>query len=150
MTKVRTDIRTFAAIAAVISSIAAGLSWNAAFSDESISISATVGLLGNPPVVTGVVPSLPVITVFRNESQTVSLKVHDPDNSGTAIVYTVTTVSGAVVPQNGSASVVGGYADIDFTYYAPSVPAKKVPVTVTLDDQSGAPVTVKTVDFYVF
>jgi hypothetical protein len=54
------------------------------------------------------------------------------------------------VPQNGSAPVSGGYADIDFTYYAPSNAAKRVPVTVTLDDQSGAPVTVKTVDFYVF
>jgi ABC-type sugar transport system permease subunit len=75
------DIRTLATLVAAVSSISAILFWNAAFSDETVSVSATVGLSGIPPVVMGTNPSLPIITVSRNGSQTVSLRVYDSDNA---------------------------------------------------------------------
>lgn len=125
--------------------------WSTVFSDESISVSATVGSLQKPPFVRSVSPALFPITVARNSAQTVSLLIEDPDSTGGNLAYTISVASGAVTPHNGIAPVrADKTAVVDFTYYAPSYRAKLVPVTVTLDDQSGAPVTVKTVDFYVY
>lgn len=131
--------------------IAVAAFWGTVFSDESISVSATVGSLQKPPFVRSISPALFPITVARNSAQTVSLLIEDPDSAGGNIAYTISVASGAVTPHNGLAPIRSDKtATVDFTYYAPSYRAKLVPVTVTLDDQSGAPVTVKTVDFYVY
>lgn len=120
------------------------------FSDESVAVFATVEPAPKSPMVMAVTPLLSPITVAKGASQTVSLTVRDTDNTGSGIVYTVSVSSGAVIPQNGTVSVVNGTAYVDFTYYAPPSKAKLVPVTVTLNDLSSAPVTVKTVDMYVY
>lgn len=81
MIQVFKDIRTLVTLVAAVSAISVALFWNVAFSDETVSVSATVGLSGIPPVVMGVNPSLSIITVSRNGSQTVSLRVYDSDNA---------------------------------------------------------------------
>ncbi len=81
MTQVCKDIRTLATLVATVSVVSAAFLWNSAFSDETVSVSATVGLSGIPPVVMGTDPSLPIITVSRNGSQTVSLRIYDSDNA---------------------------------------------------------------------
>ncbi len=120
--------------------------WNA-FSDESVSVSAIVGLANTPPLVTSVDPNLDPITVAKSTSQAVSVTVSDPDSP--SIAYTVTTSSGAVLPQNGTVPVVGGSATVGFTYYAPPSKARLVPVTLTFNDGTNTP-TVRTVNMYVY
>jgi hypothetical protein len=119
-----------------------------AFSDEVVSIYATVGLTNQPPVVTSVNPSTSPTLVERNSYQNYSLQLSDSDS--TSILYTISTSSGAVIPSSGTVPLTAGSAQVNFTYFAPSYKARLVPVYVTLDDQSGNPPIVKQVDVYVY
>ncbi|MDQ1344459.1 MAG: hypothetical protein QG650_1181, partial [Patescibacteria group bacterium] len=145
--KFSTRLRVFAIGAAAV--ISCSISYVAVFSDESVGVFATVGSALQSPIVTAVEPNLPTISVTQNTYQTVSLTVVDSDNTGSGIVYTISTSTGVVEPQNGTAPVTNGTARVDFRYFAPNYRAKLVPVTVTLNDLSGSPVTVKVVNMYV-
>lgn len=127
--------------------VATALSPWLAHSDESVRVTAFVGLSNMPAIVSSVTPNSDPIVVPALERQAVSLSISDPDSP--SLSYTITASSGAVSPENGTVSVVGGSATVGFTYYAPSNKAKFVPVTVTLNDGSGNPPSVRIIQMYV-
>lgn len=111
-------------------------------------MSASVGFANLPPTVTSIVPSTSSSLVERNSFQTFSVKLSDTDS--TNILYTISTSSGVVLPTSGTAPIVGGKAQVDFTYFAPSYKAKLVPITLTFNDQSGNPPIVQQINVFVY
>lgn len=118
---------------------------------QTVTVSAIVLSVNNPPVVLNVSPSNSTISVQRGKSKVISLQLRDIE--GDIINYTINPPYGSVTPISGTindpTNLIAGTAYLTFTYLAPATPPSGIfNVVVTLND--GPNLTTKNIPIFVF